>query len=127
MTGAVKKARQVHRKAVEQFYEDSCTVYEYRDVKDEATKLTSKKEMLATGETPCKLSFESLGITPIGESAAEKKVSVKLFLPLEVRVRAGSKILVTHEGETTAYKSSGVPGRFATHQEVMLELFRGWA
>ena len=127
MIRALEMARQAHRRAVEQMYEDVCWVYEYVGVADEKTKITTKKEMLVSEGIPCKISFESLDITPIGDTAAEKKVSVKLFLAPEIQIKAGSKVVVEHEGETAAYKSSGVPGKFATHQEAMLELFRGWA
>lgn len=127
MTNAVKRARQAHRRAVEMLYEDTCTVYEYRPKRDEESKITSKKEVLVWEDVPCKLSFESLDITRLGENAAEKAVSVKLFLSPGVMVKEGSKIVVTHEGKTETYSNSGVPGRFPTHQEIELKLFERWA
>ena len=123
MINAIKRARQAHRSAVEMLYEDTCTVYEYRPVRDEGSKITSKREVLVWEDVPCKLSFESLDITRLGENTAEKAVSVKLFLPPETPVKAGSKIVVNHEGKAEAYSNSGVPGRFPTHQEVELKLF----
>lgn len=127
MIYAVKKARQAHRKAIEQFYEDTCTVYEYKSIKNETTKLTGKKEVVVLENQPCKLSFESLDVTGGGGNAAEKKIVVKLFLSPYVTIEAGSKIVVTHMGKKTAYCSSGVPGKFFTHQEIKLELFERWA
>ncbi len=127
MIHAVKKARRAHRKAIEQLYEDVCTVYEYRAIKDKKTKLTSKKETAVLEEIPCKLSFESLDVAGSSGNAAEKKISVKLFISPDVTIKAGSKIVVTHMGETTAYCSSGEPGKFTTHQEIKLELFERWA
>lgn len=127
MIYAVEKARWAHRKAIEQLYEDTCTVYEYKSVKDETTKLTSKKEIAVLENQPCKLSFESLDTAGRSGNAAEKKMSVKLFLSPDVVIEAGSKIVVTHMGEKTAYCSSGVPGKFFTHQEIKLELFERWA
>lgn len=127
MIYAVGKARQAHQKAIERLYEDTCTVYEYKSIKDEITKLTSKKETAVLEDQPCKLSFERLDTAGGGGNAAEKKMSVKLFLSPDVIIEAGSKIVVTHKGEKTAYCSSGVPGKFFTHQEIKLELFERWA
>lgn len=127
MLAAVKKAREIHRKAVEQFYEDVCTVYEYQSVKDEKTKLTEKKEIAVLQNLPCKISFENTAATADKEGAAEQGISVKLFLSPDVDIEAGSKIAVTHSGETTAYSNSGVSARFFTHQEIELKLFERWA
>lgn len=127
MIRTVKRARQAHQKAIEQFYEDICTVYEYKSIKDEITKITSKKEVAVLEGQPCKLSFESLDTANGSSNAAEKRISVKLFISLDVAIKAGSKIVVTHMGEITAYCSSGVPGKFSTHQEIRLELFERWA
>lgn len=127
MIYAVKRARQAHRKVIEQLYEDACTVYEYKNIKDEMTKLTGKKEVAVLENQPCKLSFESLDTASNSGNAAEKKISVKLFISPDVTIKAGSKIVVTHMGEITAYCSSGVPGEFATHQEIELKLFERWA
>jgi len=127
MLAAVKKAREVHQKAIEQLYEDTCTVYEYQSVKDEKTKLTEKREAAVLESLPCKISFESAAATADKEGAAEQEISVKLFLPPDVDIKAGSKIAVTHNKETVAYSNSGVSARFFTHQEVELKLFERWA
>lgn len=127
MIHALKKARLAHQRAIEQLYEDTCTVYEYRSVKDENTKLTGMEEAVVLENQPCKLSFEGLNTTDSSGSATEKKISVKLFTPPDVAIKAGSKIVVTHRDETTAYCSSGEPGKFATHQEIELALFERWA
>lgn len=124
---AIKKAMEAHRKAIEELYWDICTVYEYKPVKDEVTKLTESKEVAVLEEQPCKISFESLDIASDNGNAAEKKISVKLFISPDITINPGSKIVVTHNGETTAYSSSGVPGRFASHQEIELKLFERWA
>lgn len=127
MLAAVKKAREIHRKAVEQLYEDVCTVYEYQSVKDEKTKLTEKKEIAVLQDLPCKISFENTAATTDKEGAAEQGISVKLFLSPDVDIKAGSKIAVTHNGETVSYSNSGVSARFFTHQEIELKLFERWA
>lgn len=120
-------ARKAHRNAIEQLYNDLCTVYEYKSITDEVTKLTKQKEVAVFENEPCKLSFEGMDITSEDRNAAGKRISVRLFISPDITINAGSKIVVTHEGETVAYSNSGVPGRFATHQEIELKLFERWA
>ncbi len=127
MLAAVKKAREVHKKAIEQFYEDVCNVYEYQSIKNEKTKLTEKREVVILENLPCKISFENTAATAGKEGAAEKEISVKLFLAPNINIKAGSKVIVIHNGETTAYSNSGVSARFFTHQEIELKLFERWA
>lgn len=122
----IQKARTAHRAAIESMYEDLCTVIERKSVKDEDTKISKLKEVVVHNDVPCKLSFESLKPAEMKESAAERTISTKLFLASEIEISAGSKIIVLHNGEETAYKRSGEPGRFFTHQEIMLELFERW-
>lgn len=123
----MKHAREAHGKALEQTYEDACTIYEYQEVTDEDTNITDT-ELVATVENqPCKISFENLSATSDDGNVAQKNIAVKLFLAPEIDVKAGSQIEVTHNGETTCYRNSGVPGKFFTHQEINLELAERWA
>ncbi len=127
MLAAVKRAREVHKKAIEQLYEDVCTVCEYQSIKNEKTKLTEKREVVILENLPCKISFENTAATAGKEGAAEQEISVKLFLAPDINIKAGSKVIVTHNGETTDYSNSGVSARFFTHQEIKLKLFERWA
>ncbi len=106
---------------------DRCTVYVYSKISDSDTKRTEFQETVLFDGEPCKLSFENL--SPTGESGhvATKAQSVKLFLDNSVLIPAGSKVVVSRGSNTYTYKSSGEPGVFSQHQEVNLELFRGWA
>lgn len=52
---------------------------------------------------------------------------LRLFLAPEIKVAPGSKITITQNGVVGEYKNSGVPAMYDTHQEIMLELFKGWA
>ena len=38
-----------------------------------------------------------------------------------------NRVIVTQNGETTEYKNSGKPAIYSSHQEIILELFDGWA
>lgn len=127
MKTAIQKARAAHRAAVEALYEDTCSIYERQPVRDEVTKITKQQSVLVQENLPCKLSFESLDTTSIQEGAAKQAVSVKLFLAPEIEVKAGSKLLVTHQGTEIAYQRSGIPAIYATHQEIPLEFFERWA
>lgn len=126
MKAAIQRARIAHKKALELLHEDVCDIYKLESVRDEATKITKQRPVIAWEQVPCKLSFESLDAVTMGDGAAEKKISIKLFLSADIEVKEGSKIVVQHQGEETAYQRSGVPAIHATHQEIMLEPFERW-
>ena len=127
MVKAMKAAGRAARKAQESTYEGLCTIYEYRDVTDEKTKLSSEEEIAVIENQPCKLSFEKLDAVVQTETVAVPAQGVKLFLAPEVTVKGNSKIVVTQNGVTGEYSASGVPAIYPTHQEIPLELFRGWS
>lgn len=125
---AVEKARQAARRAIEQYHYDGvCTVTEHKKVKDDKTKLTGFEDAVVLEDQPCHLVFKTITSAAQSESAAAIKQTTKLLLSPDVVIRAGSKITVTQEGVTADYTCSGVPAVYATHQEIILELFGGWA
>lgn len=115
------------RKAIESQYAGICTVIEYGSVRDEVTKITRQGEMTALEKQPCKLSFEKTTAAVQTETAAAVGQGVKLFIAPEVEVKPGSKIIVEQNGKRGEYLASGQPAVYPSHQEIMLELFRGWA
>ena len=119
---AVVKAR----KAIESMYDGTCTVTEYQEY-TKPNKSTGHHEVVILEGQPCRLSFSSSPNTNQTESAAQLVQTIKVFLAPDVRVQAGSKLTITQNGVTTEYKSSGEPALYQTHQEIMLELFKGWA
>ena len=127
MVKAMEAARKAARRAQEATYEGICTIYEYRDVTDEKTKLSSEEEVAVIEDQPCKLSFEKLNSVVQTETAAVQAQGVKLFLAPEIAVGSNSKIVVTQNGITNEYSASGVPAVYSTHQEITLESFRRWA
>lgn len=127
MVKAMEAARKAARRAQEASYEGLCTIYEYRDVTDEKTKLSSEEEITVIENQPCKLSFEKLNAVVQTETAAVQAQGVKLFLAPEIVVCSNSKIVVTQNGVTDEYSASGKPAIYPTHQEITLESFRGWA
>lgn len=123
---AIVQARKMARKAQEATYEGLCTVFECQEVRDTKTGLFSEKEVTVTENQPCKLSFEKLSAVSQTETAAVAEQGIKLFLAPEIVVGSNSKIVVTQNGITEQYSASGKPAVYATHQEITLELFRGW-
>lgn len=124
MVSAVEAAVEAARKAQELLYDGVCTVTEYRKVKDEKTKLSGMEDVIVLEGQPCRISFSKVSQAIQTESAENTTQSIKLFISPDVIIQPGSKITATQNGVTTVYKSSGVPAVYATHQEIMLELFQ---
>lgn len=79
-------------------------------------------------DLPCRLSFKTINSTNQNDNAASAVVQiVKVFLAPEIKVKPGSKLTITQNDVTTEYKCSGKPAFYSTHQEIVLELFKGWA
>lgn len=125
--GMFDKVRAQARKAIELLYEHNCTVVEYQKVKDPVTKITGFEEVIVIPTQLCKLSYSTIRSTTQTESAGVISQVIKLFISPEVIIKPGSKIIVAHNGITESYKNSGVPACFSSHQEIILELFNGWA
>lgn len=83
-------------------------------------------ETLTPEPVPCRLSFSSAPAAGEGAAAAVSQ-TVKLFLPPDIDIPAGSRIEVEREGQTLYYIRSGEPARYPGHQEVNLEIWRRWA
>lgn len=123
LTQAMVKAR----KAIESLYDSVATVIEYQPVKDPTTKRTTQREMSVLENQPCRVSFKAVSQAKGSEMATAAPQVIKLFLAPELVIKPGSKISVTRKGVTTDYKNSGQPAIYETHQEIILELFKGWA
>jgi hypothetical protein len=126
MVTAMEAAQKAARKAIERTYQGMLVVTEHRKVKDEKSKLTNYQDVIVLENQPCKLSFERLQTAVQSESAASVAQTTKLFLSPDIVIKANSKITVTQTGVTSDYKSSGIPAVYQTHQEIILDLFKGW-
>ena len=113
------------RKALEKGYDGTFTVTEHKKI-TKPNRTTGFSDVVVIENQPCRLSFSS-SPSATGGDIAEINQTVKLFFAPEINVKEGSKITVTQNGITTEYKQSGVPAVYSTHQEILLELFRGWA
>lgn len=128
MVKALEAARKAARKAHESiYYCGICTISEYRSVTDPVTKRTTQKEITVIENQPCNLSFEKINTVVQTDTAAAASQGINLFLSPEITVKPGSKITVEQAGIKKDYAASGEPAIYPEHQEVMLELFKGWA
>lgn len=123
----VEKGIQRARRAIESSYIGACTIYEYKTITDEKTGVSSKREVAILKDEPCRLSYEKIITTQSVEGAHVPVQAAKLFLAPEIKIHAGSKIVVTQNEITKEYEKSGEAAVYATHQEIFLELFKKYA
>nr|WP_308742099.1 hypothetical protein [uncultured Anaerocolumna sp.] len=114
------------RKAIESMYIGTCTITEHQKVKKE-NKSTGFQDVVVLENQPCKLSFEKITNTNPTETAALLVQTAKVLIAPEIQIKPGSKLTITQNGVTTEFKNSGEPAMFGTHQEIILELFKGWS
>ena len=108
-------------------YDGRCTITEYQKVK-QANKSTGFEPVDVLTDQPCRLSFKTINNTNNTDTGASAVTQItKVFLAPEIKVKPGSKLTITQNGVTTEYKSSGEPAVYSTHQEIILELFKGWS
>lgn len=116
------------RRLIEKTYIGTCTISEYgkAPASDGSTEF---QEVIVLENHPCRLSFSSSPPTNgNSDNTAQSLVqSTKIFISPDVNVKSGSKLVVTQNGVTKAYKGSGEPANYATHQEIIVDLFRGWS
>lgn len=108
---------------------NNCTysVLEYQEVKNPTTGIVKHQEVNTQGGLSGKISFSTVKQAQEGEANATAQQIVKLFYEPHISIKAGSKIVVVHKGQTYSYKNSGEPSRFESHNELLLEKFIGWA
>ena len=122
----MRQASERHRAILEQTYKGSCTVWERKPVTDPETKLTNPKaEVMVLENQPCRPSFRS-SPTASGKPAAEAGQEIRLFLSPDIPIRPGSRICVVQDNLTADYAASGRSAVYASHQEITLEIWKGW-
>lgn len=127
MTDAIRQAQGLHRRAMEATYDGSCRIYGMRHVKDPGTKVTRQEEALVKEGIPCHLSFSSTAAASGSDTVTAAMQTIKLFLAPELVVPPGSRVEVAQQGRTESYGQSGKAAVYSSHQEIMLELWRGYA
>lgn len=114
--------------AIKSLWAGKCTVT-VRDcgTTDESTGRVVVSEVDTCKDEPCRISFDTVKTTQAETGAAAVAQSITLFVDRAVAIPPGSKITVTQNGTTAEYEQSGKPAVYSTHQEIPLELFKGWA
>lgn len=116
-----------YKSAVRRLWKGKATVTVLDGVLNPANGRTEPSERVTISREPCRISFSTVKSTEPSEEAAVVAQSIMLFIDPAVEIPAGSKITVTQNGVTGDYERSGKPAVYSTHQEVPLELFKGWA
>lgn len=106
---------------------DKATIYEYERTTDPLTRESVRNLVPVRSNVPCRISFENSPTTAINLEVANVSQTIKLFLDVSVPVSAGSVISVTRNGVTEKYRRSGVPARYNSHQEIVLEKYEDFA
>lgn len=114
--------------AIKSLWRGKCTVtVRNNDTTDENTGRVVVGEVDTYTDEPCRISFDTVNATQPENNAANIVQSITLFINRAVVIPEGSKITVTQNGVTGVYEKSGRPAVYSTHQEIPLELFKGWA
>lgn len=114
--------------AIKSLWRGKCTVtVRNNDTTDENTGRVVVGEVDTYTDEPCHISFNTVNATQPENNAANIVQSITLFIDRAVVIPEGSKITVTQNGATAVYEKSGKPAVYSTHQEIPLEIFKGWA
>lgn len=114
--------------AIKSLWRGKCTVtVRNNDTTDENTGRVVVGEVDIYTNEPCRISFDTVNATQPENNAANIVQSITLFIDRAVVIPEGSKITVTQNGATAVYEKSGKPAVYSTHQEIPLEIFKGWA
>lgn len=114
--------------AIKSLWRGKCTVtVRNNDTTDENTGRVVVGEVDTYTDEPCRISFDTVNTTQPENNAANIVQSITLFIDRAVAIPEGSKITVTQNGATAVYEKSGKPAVYSTHQEIPLEIFKGWA
>lgn len=124
---AVKRAQAAHRSIIEQVYFGSCQVYGLVTVTDPESRVSKQREVPLLEGIPCHLSHSGGAPAVNSDTITVVSQTIQLFLPPEPVIPSGSRIEVTQNGRTESYGQSGKAAVYATHQEIPLELWKGYA
>lgn len=116
---------------VEGFFNCKCSVYKYEKVAEGSftkTKLVPVYENLI-----CRRGYSTNGNINYTKTAevsfdnVDIKQLVKLFLPKDIKIEAGSYVVVDYGGCKEYYEFSGICLKYDTHTEVLLKGVERWA
>lgn len=120
------KSRLKAKMAIEKLYEDTCNIYTYEKITEANTGITRQVKKIYLENISCRVSFSNFPSTTDDEQAKLTQ-SIKLFLPSDILIKAGSYVSICRQGLITDYVCSGKPAIYKTHQEINLELYNDFA
>ena len=116
----------LYAKAVKSLWQGKCTITKQTNEMNEKKGRTETEEVdLYTG-VPCRVSFDTTKTADFTDNAAQETQSITLFIDRAVDVPVGSKITVVQNGVCGVSEKSGKPAVYSCHQEIPLDLFKGW-
>ena len=125
----IAAARQQARAAQEILYEGLATVTG-TETYIKPNGATGTRQATFYEDMPCRVSYGNVKNTNPGSQtyyATDIAQVIKLFCSPDVTIPAGSRITVTQNGLTAAFGFSQPPMKYATHQEIILDLIQNWA
>ena len=120
------KSRLKAKMAIEKLYEDTCNIYTYEKITEANTGINRQIKKIYLENVSCRMSFSNFPSTTDDEQAKLTQ-SIKLFLPSDILIKAGSYVSICRQGLITDYVCSGKPAIYKTHQEINLELYKDYA
>lgn len=117
----------LYAKAVKSLWQGKCTISKQTNEMNEKKGRTEIKEVDLYTDEPCRISFNTVKTTDPVDNAAQEAQSITLFIDKAIDVPVGSKITVVQNGVCGVYEKSGKPAVYSYHQEIPLDLFKGWA
>lgn len=112
---------QKNKMALESLWFGTADIIENVKIKKPNGSTSFEKKTVLQG-IKCRLSSSSATATSNTETVSNISKVIKLFLSNEYSIKEGSIIVVTQNGITQRYKSSGVPSVYTNHQEIILTL-----
>ena len=116
-----------YKKAVQSLWDGKATITVLDGVLNPANGRTEPVERVTASGLSCRISHTTVKSTEPSEEAAVAAQSVTLYIDPDLDIPEGSKVTVTQNGVTRDYERSGKAAVYTAHQEVPLELFKGWA
>ncbi len=112
------------KKHMEKLYDGVCSIVEYEKQQGVINNTT---ENMKAENVLCRLSYESEKPAEQTEKTAIIQQQIKLFLPPDIAIKEGCKVIVTQEGETNAFICASKPLCYGSHKEVMLTIEKRYA
>lgn len=116
-----------YQDALRELWTGLCDVFTLSSIVNPTNGRNESEEILERSGLPCRISFSNVSSTEENNDAALVRQTIKLFIANDVVIPPGSKLVITQAGKTDSYVKSGEPAVYSTHQEIVLERFKGWA